>query len=555
MELSINQISSLEKVRVNDFNEYKRVESRTVMQGERVSYQIPLSCESHSRYRAEITVESPLAEYVKLYSVKEVFMDMPVTADFPEENYITKEPGFMPDVLVPLEEQKNIISITDKRSVVWVSIEIPRDFKAGDCEVSVNFKITACWGDFNEPVCTEKCKMNLKVIPKAVPEQKLIYTRWFHIDCIASAHNVEIFSDEHWNLIQKYISAAVNTGQNMILVPIHTPPLDTESGWSRPCVQLVDIEKKGETYSFGFEKFHKYIGICKECGVKYYEMAHMFTQWGAKYTPNIMVTENGKTDYLFGWNVPATSQEYSRFLVQYVKAIIAELEKEGIEGSTYFHISDEPTSENIDNYEKALNLIKPLIGKCKIFDALSHIEFYQKELVKVPVTIVSSMEEFLKYDIEEQWAYYCVDPQSVYPNSFMALPSSRLRILGFLLYKFGIKGFLHWGLNFYSSFKSWYPVNPYFSTSADGAFPSGDGFILYPSKDGVYPSIRSEVMYQAIEDMNICFALEEYIGKEGVVELIDSLAGRNVRFNDYPYGNDYVENLRAKIIEEIQKNL
>lgn len=44
MELSINQISSLEKVRVNDFNEYKRVESRTVMQGERVSYQIPLSC-------------------------------------------------------------------------------------------------------------------------------------------------------------------------------------------------------------------------------------------------------------------------------------------------------------------------------------------------------------------------------------------------------------------------------------------------------------------------------------------------------------------------------
>ena len=59
MELSINQISSLEKVRVNDFNEYKRVESRTVMQGEKVSYQIPLSCESHSRYRAEITDESP----------------------------------------------------------------------------------------------------------------------------------------------------------------------------------------------------------------------------------------------------------------------------------------------------------------------------------------------------------------------------------------------------------------------------------------------------------------------------------------------------------------
>ena len=176
LELSVNQISSLEKIRLNDFGEYKTIDKKTVMQGERVSYQISLSCESHARYRAEISVDSPISEYVKLYSVKEVFMDMPVTADFPEENYITKEPGFMPDVLIPLEEQKNMISITDKKSVIWVSVQIPKDFKIGDFEISVNFKITDCWGDFNKPLCIHSSRMNIKVINKTVPEQKLIYT-------------------------------------------------------------------------------------------------------------------------------------------------------------------------------------------------------------------------------------------------------------------------------------------------------------------------------------------------------------------------------------------
>lgn len=108
------------------------------------------------------------------------------------------------------------------------------------------------------------------------------------------------------------------------------------------------------------------------------------------------------------------------------------------------------------------------------------------------------------------------------------------------------------GLNFYNSFKSWYKINPYLTTSADGVFPSGDGYILYPGEDTVYGSIRGEVTYQAIIDMNICFALEEIIGRDAVIKMIDKAAGGELRFDQYPSGNGFLEELRLDMINKIE---
>ena len=315
----------------------------------------------------------------------------------------------------------------------------------------------------------------------------------------------------------------------------------------------MDIEKIGDTYQFGFEKLHRYIALCKKHGIRYFEMAHMFTQWGAKCTPNIRVTENGKSGYKFGWHVSSSDPEYVAFLNQYIPAIVAELKQEGVAENTYFHISDEPFLKDEEIYRNAKNILRPLIGNCKTIDALSEYDFYEKGLVECPVTIISNIHQFLEHDIPNQWVYYCCGPVSVYPNIFMALPSYRVRVLGFMMYKYGIKGLLHWGFNFYHSIRSVYPIDPYLTTSSDGAFPSGDPFIVYPGRDTVYPSIRGEVLYEGIEDMNICYALEAKLGKDAVVKIIDEMAGEPLRFDTYPKNSEFLLNLRQKLLEEIQK--
>ena len=548
MEITVKQISSLEKVRRGDAPKHPCTESRLALPGERISYQLYLN--ANDQTVMHLRVKSVLADWVRIYRVREVMMDRPVVVESPMEDYITHEPGLMPDVLIPLEESGMQIYLDKIPHTLWVKVDIPADTKPGNYPVELELAFVRPGG---EPVETRCAKMDISVLDTVMPEQKLKYTRWLYLDCIATAHNVEIFSEQHWSLIEKYMQAAADVGINMLMVPVHTPPLDTEIGITRPCVQLVDIEKIGDQYQFGFEKFHRYIALCKKYGIRYYEIAHMFFQWGAKNAPNIMVTENGETKYGFGWHTGSDTPEYQGFLRQYIPAIVEQLEAEGISENTYFHVSDEPFLKDEEAYRTAKNMLRPLIGDCKAFDTVSEYEFYERGLIECPVTIISRIHEFLEHDIPNQWVYYCCGPVCVYPNIFMAMPSYRVRAVGFMMYKYGIEGFLHWGFNFYNTIRSVYPINPYLTSSSDGAFPSGDPFIVYPGRDCVYPSIRGEVLYEAVQDMDICYALEKKIGKAAVVKIIDEMAGVPLRFDTYPKNSEFLLNLRQRLLEEMKR--
>lgn len=547
--MKVLQVSSLEKVRGNEFPVCDEICKKTVLKGERFSYQIVL--QSDEQLNGTIEVVSDFGDAVRVFYVLNAVMDNPVTdpSAEPDDDYITKEPGLMPDILQPIAERNNIWMTGMHTKSLWVEVNVPKEMPAGVHPVTIRYQDIET-GELIVEKTVEFTVLNHEILP-----QSLIYTRWFYVDCIADYHRVEVYSEEHWALIEAYIRQAVDVGINMILVPVHTPPLDTAIGTTRTCVQLVDVEKEGKRYTFEFSKLRRYIEICKRCGIQYFEIAHMFSQWGAKCAPNIMVTENGKKSYLFDWDVAADSAEYVSFLKQYIATISIVLEEQGISENTYFHISDEPTAESLETYQRAYNIIKPLIGKSKTLDALSDFTFYEKGLVECPVTCVDHMKTFLPHKIENQWTYYCCGPQHTYTNSFIALPLQRVRIIGVLLYKYDVKGFLHWGLNFYNGQVSRYPVNPYQTTSSDGRFPSGDPFILYPSEDGAYGCMRGKVMYEAIEDMNLCRTLEQCIGREAVCKLIDEEAGMDVTFENYPRNREYLLNLRDKMVALLEQNI
>ncbi len=549
MSVSVMQISSLEKIRAGEACECPEISASAALAGERFSYQLRLESVAPVFVRAHI--ESPLSGSVTLYRVRDAVMDAPAIGRRPLEDYLTHEPGLMPDILIPLEETAHHLTLDNCGATLWVRVDVPADMPAGTYPVTIRLTV-------NEPGATDQAQiiktLMLQILPVAKPAQRLIYTRWLYLDCIATAHHVPIFSEAHWQLIEQYIAAAADVGVNMMLLSVHTPPLDTEVGTARPCVQLVDIEKTEKGYQFDFQKLRRFIALCKKHGIRYYEIAHMFSQWGAKCTPNIMVTENGKTDYRFGWHVSADEPEYIAFLQAYIPAILGVLDAEGITENTYFHISDEPNTATEEAYRRVSGLLRPLIGKCKTMDALSDRLFYEKGLVECPVTCVEHIHKFLEHHIPNQWLYYCCIPQNIFPNGFLAMPSYRIRILGFLLYRYDIKGFLHWGFNFYHACRSLYPIDPYLTTSGDHAYPSGDPFIVYPADRGVYHSLRGQITYDAIQDMDLCFALEEKIGRAAVVSMIDQTAGKPLRFDDYPKSNAFIESLRAAMLKALVQN-
>jgi hypothetical protein len=256
MGIVLKQISDLEKVQLRAPLDFKEINSYTVLQGQRLSYQVLISTDDIWDKKEKVWIESELSDHIRLYCVKDVVVDKPSRENVTDENYLLTEPGMLPDVLVPIEHQNNYVTLFNAHVVMWVKVDVPADCAPG--KYSVKFCLNTPF-DVENPCHT--CEMEITVLPAQMPEQTTRYTRWFYADCIADIHNAEIFSERHWKLIDEYIKAATDVGVNMILVPIHTPPLDTAEGTTRPCVQLIDIEKKGDVYEFNFVKFKRFIAI------------------------------------------------------------------------------------------------------------------------------------------------------------------------------------------------------------------------------------------------------------------------------------------------------
>src|SRR5260370_631163 len=100
------------------------------------------------------------------------------------------------------------------------------------------------------------------------------------------------------------------------------------------------------------------------------------------------------------------------------------------------------------------------------------------------------------------WYYICLDPRGKYLNRFIDFRSLKVRLLPWVNYRYGLTGYLHWGGNFWTD-------QPFENVQPDwgGGFflPAGDNAIVYPDPkhEGVFISVRLEVMREGIEDYEL----------------------------------------------------
>lgn len=556
-------VSSLEKALMTDeVSAHPVLEKQSVLLGETLDFQLVLRDNDLNLFSTRcllVEVEGLPCE-VTCRAVSNVLVDLTTNQRDPSLGtpyYIKSETGCYPDVLEPLDEGKYYRILPGRTMSLWFTC---RPKVAG--EFSVKVKLTdvslKMAGLSDPPVPVSEDVLTLNVVDAALPEQTLIFAQWFHADCLASYYNVPIFSRRHWEIISSYMKCAAENGINCMLTPVFTPPLDTEIGRERPTVQLVGVKvEENGRYSFDFKLLKKWIRLALKNGIKYIEISHLFSQGGCKYATKVMAEKAGQLCRIFGWDTAGTSDAYADFLSQFMPALVSFLRDFGILDRCLFHISDEPTRDHLDNYLKAKSILAPHLAGCRVIDALSNVEFYKSGAVDIPVPITYEIEPFLAEDIPQRWAYYCCVVQfAKISNRFLAYPSARNRILGIQLYKFNMAGFLHWGFNFYYSLGSRRLVNPYLSQAADGQYPSGDAFSVYPAPDGTpYESLRLDVFREALEDISALRLCEELVGRDRVIELIDSLAGQPITFKEYPAEAEYILKLREAVNALIAENV
>ena len=192
----------------------------------------------------------------------------------------------------------------------------------------------------------------------------------------------------------------------------------------------------------------------------------------------------------------------------------------------------------------------------KIVDALSDPWLYKLGIVSSPIPSNDHIDKFLG-KCENLWTYYCSAQTKEYvSNRFFCNSSLRNRVLGYQLFKFDIKGFLHWGYNFYYTQLSKELIDPYKVSDAGGKFPSGDCYVVYPAKDGTaYHSIRLKVFYDALQDMAALNSLSELTDKKTCMNIIEGNGKHSLSFSNYPHSDEWLLNTREKINLKIKDKI
>jgi hypothetical protein len=159
----------------------------------------------------------------------------------------------------------------------------------------------------------------------------------------------------------------------------------------------------------------------------------------------------------------------------------------------------------------------------------------------MPIPLITTAIDFHREKIPS-WCYFCCGPRGRYLNRFLDTPLAKIRMAGWLFHRFEMRGFLHWGYNYWTKSQTTQLIDP-FSEQSGGNWPGwayGDTFVVYPGPDGPLDSIRWEVWAESLQDM----ALLQAAG----VSPSDRLLAPLHDFADFPKSAAWLRRARRAVL-------
>ena len=466
-----------------------------------VSFQACLRNDSQNELRPTCTITGADDLTIQVRRVGYVTMTHGTTDTPPEElegaNFI---PGLVPD---PLYSENSARVGPYENVSFWITVKVPADAKPGKRELVVRFDLgQKC------PTCpTSQTEMvaNLTVSKFVVkPRHDFPVIHWWRTEAIWDWYKTGMFEDpRHWEITRNYIQNMVDHGTDVIYVPMFFMRRET---FVRPAQLLKVTEPDPGKYEFDFTDVSKFLKMAKECGAEYYEWPHFWIYWGVENPARVYKWVDGKAVMLWPPNEDGHGEVYHNFLRQFLPQFHDFLVKEGVLDKSFFHLSDEPGGgQHLINYKKAREFLRENAPWMKVMDALSDINYGRQGLTDIPIPIISAAQPYIDEKIPH-WVYFCCGPRGAYLQRLLDTPLPKIRMSGWLFYRLGADGFLHWGYNYWHLMEQEKLGDP-FTDACSGAWPGippGDPFEVYPGADGKpIDSIRWEVFAESLQDYAI----------------------------------------------------
>ena len=443
-------------------------------------------------------------------------------------------PGFVPDPLFP--ENSGTVQPYENCSF-WITVKVPADAKPGPRTLQVHWS-------FHDGSQKADLTADLAVSEFVVkPRRDFSVIHWWRSECLWDWYKTGTYEDpKTWEITRNYLRNMVEHGTNVIFVPMFFMRRET---FERPAQLLKVTEPEPGKYEFDFSDVSKFLKLARECGAEYFEWPHFWIYWGAENPVRVYKRMDGKAVMIWPPDTDGHGPLFHGFMRQFLPAFHAFLESEGVLDKSFFHVSDEPgEGQHIANYRKARAFLREHAPwmKGKVMDALSSIEYGREGLTDIPIPIISAAQPYIDEKIPH-WVYFCCEPRGAYLQRLLDTPLPKIRMSGWLFYRLGAKGFLHWGYNYWHAMEQEKLIDP-FQTATNEWYPGippGDPFVVYPGPEGKpLDSIRWEVWAESLQD----YAILQTAG----IRPDDPMLSDIKSYADFPKSEEWIQGAIGRLL-------
>jgi len=369
---------------------------------------------------------------------------------------------------------KNIAIRAKNTQPIWLSIKVPANAKAGVYSGTVKIKAEKVY----------ILPIKISVLDKTLPapgEWKYDLDLWQHPAAIARAHQVKLWSKEHFSLMKPYYQMLANAGQKTITASIVNEPWGHQTYDDYPSL-IKWTKKKDGSWTYDYSLFDQYIAFVMNTGINQRINCYSMVPWKIAFT---YWDESTQKEAVFTETIgtPAYNTFWETMLIDFTK----HLKTKNWFAKTYIAMDERPMKA----MQAVIKLLKRVDPNWKI--ALAG-EYHQEIEKDIDTYCIASKWEFPAEVLQKRnkegkistWYTCCTEP---YPNAFSFSSPAEQVWMGWYTANKGMDGYLRWAYN------SW-TKNPLTDTRFT-AWPAGDTYMVYP---GPLTSVRLEKMIEGAQD-------------------------------------------------------
>jgi hypothetical protein len=381
---------------------------------------------------------------------------------------------------------------------IWLSVKVPGNIPAGKYTGTVTVNA----------VKNSELKISLNVLNHVLPspdQWKFDLDLWQSANSIAKVHDVELWSNEHFDLMKSYFKMLAGAGQKTITANIIDQP------WGKTHIYYEDpslirwIKRKDGSWIYDYSVFDRYISFMMDCGINKHINCYTMVTWDLSF---IYFDEASGKEASF--KAKPGSAEYTDYWSSMLNDFTKHLKAKGWFKLTAIAMDERP----MESMKAVVALLKQIDPDWKVALAGDYHPEIEKDIYDYCVYVLQtfSESEFNQRKAMGKPSTFYTACGDEHPNGHSYSPPAENAWISWYASSAGFTGYLRWAYNNWAKaplldtrFRSW---------------PGGENYQIYP---GPRSSIRFEKLIEGIQDFEKIRILREQFIKEGKENSIKDL--------------------------------